>query len=749
MKVLKRILLLGLFILTSCSVKQFIPAEETLYKGATFKIISEEKRNEIRVLKKELEGLIRPQPNSSNLAILSHYKVKKENPSFWYKFINKAIGETPVYISNISLSRTKELIKNRLENKGYFYSLITSEVIKKAHSSSVVYTIKLNAPYRLETYQIDTDSLPIYKEIANSLNRTLLKKGTTYNLENLKQERERIDTQLKSKGYYNFNSDFLLFEADTSQYTTKKFDLYLRLKKDVPKKAIVPYAINSVNVHPRYGITSNTVAIDTTTIDGINFIQDTLFFKPKRLRPFVLFKKGQKYAPRVFKATSRRLSSIGTYKFINVKFDEHFDEAKDSIGLLNTNVYLSPTNKRSLSAELQANSKSNGFNGPTLAFNYTNRNIFKGGEFFKITSKLGYEAQINTGSSEGLSSTQLELTGDLVFPRLLFPVKIMKQFKYAVPKTKMSLGLEYLNRSKLYSLSSFNASFGYVWNANSYVYHEFNPVSTSFVKLSNSTAAFNAILEENLFLKNSFNQQLISGLTYNFTYSELANTKKKHQLFFHSNVDIAGNILSLFSGSKNESGKGTILGLEYAQYVKVDADMRFRFHLGKSQMIATRLYGGVGVPYGNSTTLPFSKQFFSGGPYSVRAFRTRSIGPGSYNTENTDQGAFFDRSGDIKLEGNIEYRFPIYSYLKGALFVDAGNVWLFNDNDALPGGKFSSNFINELAVGTGVGLRVDIQSFVIRFDWAVPLSEPFKCISNFSGFDIKDRILNFAIGYPF
>ena len=170
--------------------------------------------------------------------------------------------------------------------------------------------------------------------------------------------------------------------------------------------------------------------------------------------------------------------------------------------------------------------------------------------------------------------------------------------------------------------------------------------------------------------------------------------------------------------------------------------------MGNDQKLIARLFGGWGLAYGNSNTLPFSKQYFSGGPYSVRAFRIRSLGPGTYTPNDDDSGSFFDRAGDIRLEANLEYRFPIIPYLKGAVFADAGNVWLMEENDALSGGKFSSNFINELGIGAGIGLRVDIQNFVIRFDLAAPINDPSEEEQNFN-FDVANPILNFAIGYPF
>ncbi|QHI36322.1 Outer membrane protein assembly factor BamA [Kordia antarctica] len=743
------ILLFFAVILYSCSVKRFIPENETLYKGATFKIDSEEKIKDQKIIEEELQAILRPQPNTSKLGLLAHYKVENGNPGFIYRFINKKLGEDPVYQSDVDIKKTENFILNRLENLGFFYSKVTSEIKKGSKKSEVIYTIELKQPYVMETYQLETDTLSIHKEIQKTLPESFIKKGERFNLAKFKIERERIDFNLKSQGYYNFNADFLIFEIDTNQYKNKRFDLYLRLKKNVPKKALVAYKLNTINVYPNTTVTNNYQQADTTTIAGVNFIQDTLFFKPERLRPFVLFEKGQFYDPKKFKATSRRLSSIGTYKFVNVQFEEKPISENDTIGYLNTSVYLSPLNKRALSAELQANAKSNGFSGPALALSYTDRNLFKGGEVLKITGKFGYEAQLGgKANNTGLSSTQLGLTADLVFPRLLFPMDVSGQFKYNIPKTRISAGIEYLNRSKLYSLSSFNTSFGYQWNANASTYHTINPISTNFIKLTNTTPEFETILNDNPFLKNSFEQQLISGLTYNFTYNELSNVNKKNPFYFSSNIDIAGNSLSLFS-SKNDSGKKTILGVEFAQYAKIDADARFYFNLGNEQTLVTRLSGGFGYAYGNSEVLPFSRQFFSGGPYSIRAFRTRSIGPGTYAPESTDTNSYFDRSGDIKLEANVEYRFPLYAYFKGALFVDAGNVWLRNENSELPGGKFTSNFINELAIGAGLGVRVDIQGFVVRLDWAAPVHAPVQNETTKYTFDASNGIFNFAIGYPF
>ncbi|NJB81299.1 translocation and assembly module lipoprotein TamL [Wenyingzhuangia aestuarii] len=741
-------LLVLLMVISSCSVKRFLPKDEKLYSGATIKVINKNKIKQLSSLEEELQELLRPEPNSkilgSRVGLYYYYKSKEGSKNFITKYITKKIGEKPIYYSNVSQNKVVNLIKNRLDNRGFFNSKVTATAKENKYTKSIVYTVELTKPYVLESYQLENDTLAIYKEIKEELKTTLLKKGTRYNLESFKEERIKIDEKLKGKGYYNFNQDFIIFEADTNQYNNKRFDLYLRIKKETPKKALKPYKIDKVTVYSNYNLAQKNSALDSVTYKGVSFLQDTLFFKPKRLRNYLLFGEGDLYHPEESKITSKRLSSIGTYKYVNIQFDENKKKENDSIGSLNAAIYLSPLNKRSLGLELQAVTKSNNFAGPELSLNYRNRNLYNGGELLNITGTFAYETQIGN-NTDNLNGIKLGLGASLTFPRLIFPWDLTGRFKYGVPKTKISFDSEYLSRSNLYGLASFTGSFGYQWDANKYLSHQINPVNINYVKLFNTTSDFETILTNNPFLQNSFDQQFIAGLTYNLTYNELGRSAKKNQVFFSTSLDVAGNALNLVS--LNSGGnKNTFLGLEYAQYAKVDVDFRYYMDLGKEQTLVSRLYGGLGIPYGNSDVLPFTKQFFSGGPYSVRGFASRSIGPGTYSS-GTSSSTYFDSSGDIRLEANLEYRFPIYSLLKGAFFADAGNVWLYNENTALGGGQFTSNFLNEMAVSAGAGLRVDIQSFVIRFDFATPVKQPTS--TSLSTIKLSNTILNFAIGYPF
>lgn len=741
-------LLLFLGLNFSCSVNKYIPEDEVLYKGASvvYQGASIEKAT-----RGKIKEVLFPNPNKKLLwmrpGVYFYFKAQQEKPGFINRWMNKQIGEKPVYLSQVNVETTEEVMKNRLENTGFFSSEIASEVsIDTAKQrAEVTYKINLQKPYRLAEIEVEKnlkDSLPVWQEIDSYLKTSSLEKGSRFSLDQLKTERGNIDRYLKDRGYYNFNSNFLIFEADTNAYANKKFNLYLKLKSETPTKALYPFRLDKINVFPNSSLETENLQKDTLTIGQIKFIQNEVFFKPERLQPFFKIKPGDLYNPQNSRFTSRRLNAMQTYKFVNIDYEEHAFDSTQSVQKLTGNVYLSPANKRSVRFEMQGVTKSNNFTGPNLNLTYINRNIFQGGEQFKASINAGYERQFLGGDQGGLNSLQLGLRNTLSFPRLLFPINLNEKFDYSIPKTNINLGFDYLNRTGLYTLTSVSTSFGYHWDQNRFVTHTINPINIEVVQLGNTSNEFEEILDNNPFLRRSFDQQFIAGLVYSFTYSELKEDRVWRN-FFNFNFESAGNTIDLFAQEEDETRK--VFGTEFAQFVKADIDLRFNLDLATNeQQLVGRIFAGMGLPYGNSEALPFVKQYFAGGPYSIRAFRIRSLGPGSYVPETGSQ-SFFDQAGDIRLEANLEYRFPLISYLKGAVFYDAGNVWLLNENQALPGGKFASNFLDELGMGTGVGLRVDVQGFVIRFDFAAPLKRPAKSFK----FEPNKTLLNFAIGYPF
>ncbi len=747
----------------SCSITKYIPQGERLYSGATLEVKGDSTLKDRSDLKNELTTVLRPEPNSKflgmHLGLFYYYKTQKEKPGFINRWLYKQIGEEPVYQSDVKPLEVEAILRNRLENKGFFYSTTSSAFSEKGIEASLSYNLKVAAPYQMASFKVDTMVSPMYEAVKQVTSTSNFTEKMHFDLSKMKLERQRIDTELKKKGYYNINSEFFIFQADTNQYKNKNFDLYLKLKAEVPKKATVPYQIKHINIYPNYDLQDST-AIEADRFNNKNYFQDSVFIKPKHLDRFITLNEGAYYDPQTSKNTARRLSSIGAYKYVNIQYKEIDSSLTDSLGALEANIFLSPLTERAIRTELQAVTKSNNFTGPNLALTYSNRNLFQGGEVFNISTNIGYETQFASGEDAGLNSIEFGLKGEVIYPRVLFPVKIDDDFfKYSIPKTKTTLAFNALSRSKLYTILSGSALFGYAWNANRFVSYEFNPISINYSWLAKTSPEFEEILEGNPSLKRSFDQQLIAGMTFAITYNGMIDTNNPNQFYLNTTIDVAGNSISLLGNDTEPGEPKEVIGLQYAQYAKADVDFRFHHNFGenKSQTIATRLFAGYGLAYGNSEVIPYVKQYFSGGPYSVRAFRIRSLGPGTYNEEDdiNSDGTFFDQTGNIRLEANIEYRFPLFSFFKGAVFADAGNVWnsvsnpVFVDEEGNETDKFTSNFINELGMGTGFGLRIDVQGFVIRFDLAAPFHDPSLPEGERFDFKFDKPVLNFAIGYSF
>lgn len=739
-------------LINACAVKKYMPEDAYLYSQGKVVLESEKELEDKKYIQQKVDEVLFPTPNSSTLGLRPklhfYYKAQREKPGIINSFLNKKIGEKPVYFSDVNLENTEKVLINRLENLGHFNSDVSYkiEVDSSKQQKSITYTIRLQPAYKMNSFRLDPeqrDSIALFEDLKKSLEESKIENEKRFDLSLFKAERERIHADLKERGYYNFSPNFLVFEIDTNQYDDKRFDLYLRLKNEVPEEALSIYKIKEVNVLPNVGINSDEKIQDTIRVKGVNFLQDSLYFKPERLRPFISIEEGMHYQPSVSKGTSRRLGSINLYKFVNIEYEDLDSLDQDNVRWLNTKISLSPLNKRSLRFEIQGVTKSNNFTGPSVGITYINRNLFKSGEQLRINATAGYERQFLSGDQDGLSSLQLGLRSTLTFPRLLFPIDLSPSFKYSIPKTNIGVGVDILDRTDLYTLSSFSSSFGYSWEGNRFVTHRINPISIEYLSLQNTSAEFEEILEGNPFLRRSFEQQFIAGLNYSFTYNAIPDQLKSQGMFFNFNFETAGNTLDALA--RGDEIPNTFLGLAYAQFAKADIDLRYHHTFGrKGQKLVGRIFAGVGLPYGNSASLPFVKQYFAGGPYSVRGFRIRSLGPGTYLPEDGST-SFFDQAGDIRLEANLEYRFPIISFLHGAVFTDAGNVWLMNENPSLPGGKFTSSFTEEVGISSGLGLRIDVTGFVIRFDLAAPIKQPAQTWD----FEYDQPVLNFAIGYPF
>lgn len=752
-------------LLTSCGVQKQLPPNTQLYDGGTVIFETNISKTELKALENSIQEVFNPIA-PANFELWAHYQGQKKKQWFFSKYMHKRYGAAPIFTDDINLTRIQSLLENRLENQGFFYHEVTLDwAPAKKRRQKIAVQIKTNAPYRIEKILLDTAQVPLDLQfpLQQSMRNAGIQKGDLYNLEALKTERNRVDALMKNRGYYNLAPDFLIFKADTGQYPDRRVDLYLSVKQNIPGDALNPHRITKVVVRPAGSPAAENVAEwgDTVVYQDIHFLAADKF-KPEFFAPYIYTRAGLTYSEFQQSRTLNRLGQMGTFRFASVRYKRLVDNVyspTDTLPLL-AEVLLSPLSKRNVGFEVQAVSKSNNFIGPAMLLTYKNRNLFQGGEQLNLSLKSSFETQIVGGQQTGLNSYELGVTGELIFPRITpISLGIISRARHSVPFTKVNAAYSWLNRVEFYSLHSLLLSYGYKWQSNRQFSHEWHPVSVNLVNPFNITPAFEAILEQNLFLARSFQQQFILGSTYSLQYNNLETSNKRLKYFALFNSDLSGLMVTAAEAIFTPDDAYNLFGLPFAQYARFDVDVRQFLDIKKQTRLIARGFFGRSFPAGTTLGLPYVKQYFSGGPNSVRGFSIRSLGPGSYRPEVISATSFFDQSGDIRVEGNLEYRHPITGIFHGAAFLDAGNVWLVNDNPALPGGLFTSNWYKELAVGAGYGLRIDLDFFVIRFDLATPLRKPFLPEGErwvFSAFAPgnanwrrENLVLYFAIGYPF
>ncbi|GGG16044.1 translocation and assembly module lipoprotein TamL [Pontibacter amylolyticus] len=775
------------WVLPGCSSTKTVPKGDALFAGFEVKVNDEEDSSKRGPeLETELGNTVRPKPNASILGMRpklwiynAFYTEKDKGLKHW---IQTKLGEPPVLLSEVDTASINEVMRARLHNRGYFYNTVQSDTTIKKKKATIAWQATVHEPYRIRNIAYTlSDSLPIHAEIRQLQAGSLIKQEEPYDLDKMILERTRIDQALKNRGYFFFAPNMLIFSADTT-VGNKGVDVVLRLKNDMPAPALRSYKIDDIFINANFVLNDSLSVSDTLRFEGYNYIPNENYVRAKHIVPGLFVAKDSVYSRRNHLLTVSRLSGLSAYKFVNLQYER--DTLKED--RLDAFIFMTPDMKKSLRAEAQMVTKSNNLAGPGMSVSFRNRNAFKGSEMLTVNftgrfeNQVGGQRVVSSGESPeenpvGLSSYELGVQTSLTFPRLVAPFNLPNLRSAFVPNTRITLGYNFLNRVQFFQMNSFNASYGYNWRPKQTITHEFTPINLQYVRLGKQTDEFMAILEQNPFLKSSFEEQFIIGSIYQHTFSTLSLENKTHQFFNATTLDVSGNLVSavqsLLGNDKRDDEAEppvpprTIFNQPYSQYSRLENDFRYYFNFSKMSQLATRLIAGVGYPYGNSLTMPYVKQFSIGGPNSIRAFRARSIGPGSYNVSDALAFSFFDQVGDIKLEANAEYRFPIFGFFRGAVFVDAGNIWLINEtydkNGVLEKPKFKAgNLFQELAVGTGFGLRVDIEFFVIRFDLGIPVRVPYLpegdrfVLDDFRfGFNPKPgehgMVLNIAIGYPF
>jgi len=753
------LIILSTLLVASCNNLKKIPAGDALYTGATVKIDSSElKKKDKKSLASDLHSLLRPRPNKKILGMrfkLSMYNLagnpKKENSiRGWMK--NK-LGEPPVLLSQVDLERNIKILQNTLENTGYFQALVEGDTTVKGKKASATYTAYTGPRYHIRETHFDTTGGVIAQAIALDSAGTLLKKGDPFDLAVVKDERVRIDTKLKEKGFYYFDPEFLIIRTD-STIGNNEVNLYVTLKPGINKALLKPYRINDIFIFPTFRQSGST-AVDSSKADmifyeGYYMLDRQKQYKPRIFEDAIQFHTGELYNRTDHNATLSRMVNLNLFRFVK----NRLEPVPGDSALLNSYYYLTPLQRQALRGEINASTKSNNLTGSTITLGWRKRNTFHGGELLSIDATGGFEVQLG-GQLRGYNTYRVGMKAGLSVPKFVSPFNWKNAGGY-IPKTNITLAFEKLIKSKLYTMNSFEASFGYSWKTGYKNEQQFNPFVITYVQPASVSQQYTDSIERNPTLARSIERQFIIGSNYNYNYSELQDNIFKTGIYFNANADISGNIAGLITGASKSNPK-EIFGARFSQYIRLETDFRYYLKLSKWKVWSNRLVIGASVPYGNSRSLPFVKQFFSGGNNSLRGFRSRSVGPGSY-VPKQNNGFLPDQPGDIKLEVSTELRAKLFSIVHGAVFIDAGNVWLYH-GDTLQGAGFSSNFLQELAVDAGVGLRFDVSFLVLRLDVAFPLRKPFlpagdrwvlNQIDFGSGPWRRDNLIfNLGIGYPF
>lgn len=753
--------------LSGCSVSKKLPAGESLYKGAEVKINADSSmsKKEAASVKSQLETIVRPKPNNAILGF--PYKVwlyylfgeptKETGFKNWFR---KKFGEPPVFANRRIIGANSQQIAVYLNNEGYFLSSASGELKENKREAKALYSVSLKPRFYLDTIVYDNpDTTAITKAIIASSRFSLLKKGQPYQFSVIKEERERIDQTLKRRGFYFFRPEYIILKADTNN-TRRKVNLSIEIKPNVTEVAKKVYSIRDIHVMTDYGNnTADTLESNYINYGGMKILDPRSSYKPKIFTEAIGFRRGSRYSSNVHDVSLSRLINLKNFKFVRNRFD--LVPRSDS-ALIDVYYYLTPLKGKSLQTEVSGVTKSNDLTGTQLALIWKNRNAFKGAEMLSFSVNGGLDFQLGN-SQTAINTRRLTFEGNLSVPRFLLPfIRINPRRNQALPSTNINVTYEKLIKGNLYDLTSLRTSMSYSWKQNASIEHTITPVSINLVK-----ANVNEDFIEQIFLYpqliSILDNQLITSSGYNFGYVSNSRRNSRQNLSFTGGVEVAGNLAGLLSPKDpNNSNTGLILGVQYAQYARFDADFRYRYNMSPTITWANRIMTGFGIPYGNSNTLPYLKQYVAGGSNSIRAFQSRTIGPGDYHDSSGSEAQKFiaNQTGDIKIELNTELRAKFSSIINGAIFVDAGNVWMYKYADNYGEGSiFGKDFLKQMAVGAGIGLRLDFTYLVLRLDLATPLRKPYlpeneRWVINKIDFGSSDwrkenLVLNIAFGYPF
>ena len=767
---------------SSCSTTKKLGENDVLYNGVKHLKYHENDTKLNDGVKTDIFTAINVKPNNPLYSPyyrtpfpfgLMLYNNIDEDATGFKGWLYRHFAAKPVLINRVNPQARVDMINTILRNNGYF----TSSASYKLHPSSnpkkakISYDVNVNPPYTIGNVEYIGASEPLL-QLVDSLARAnkYLQTGSRYCLDSLNAVRVDITNYVRNRGYYFFRPEYIQYLADSIQ---DKGIIHLRLieSPDMPNNAEIRYLTNDITAQ----VFNDDGVGEPDTIISRNCT--LIKYEPVHIKDGVIpscirARKGRQFRVNSIDRTQAALSRLGIFSTVDIQVVPLDSLTPDGEGLLDLNIYCQLDKPWEVSLEMHGTSKSNSFIGPGIEVGASHKNAFGAGEKFSVDLYGDYEWKTGGGDYKGsdFDSYEFGIEGNLDFPRLLAPKFLYPSRRYT-NWTRFSLNANLMNRPDFFKMAQMGAAMTWEWHANRYSSHVLSPFKLTYNRLISTSDAFDEIIYDfdtirdetgtiidinrsykNTPLAQSFRNQFIPKIEYAYTYDR--DITYRDHITLTASFSEAGNIASGIWALCGVKGTKTLFGTPFSQFVKAQTQVVWTRNLGIEGVLATRVFVGAAHAYGNLDEVPYREQFYVGGSNSVRAFGVRAIGPGSYHPKERDRNSYYDQTGTFKFEANAEYRFPILGYFKGAVFLDAGNIWLLKNDDSRPEGQLKmKNFFDELALGTGVGLRFDMSMLVVRADLGIAIHAPYDTDKhgyyNITDFKKNGWAFHLAIGYPF
>lgn len=796
-----QLLLLGMLlaILQSCNPTRYLPPNAQLLRSNRVKLRAAPDVKEKATLGDNLAALISPKPNSRFLGIpvqlylynLRYRKYQQDSTNYQ---LQSGTVQKPVIYDSAAVRSSVQNMHSFLFNAGFFHAEVRDTTSFRNRRANVTYEVNTGPVQRLDRVRFDVDDSVIRQVLLSDSMLTLLQPGAVFNMQLLEGERDRLTAHMRNSGYYRFSNENISFEIDTLHETTplpppdtavrlsrkedtaqeagQTLSVRVVVRQGTEKEAYYLYQIGRIRVYPDYigqRELRNPKMIDKW-VDDMRIRYNNYWLKEDVIARNVFLDSGRLFSQQDYDKTITQLNELGVFQYVRIALNE--DTTIKDGHVLRCSIYMNPTQRYDFNTSFEVSSASTYTAGTAVSFGIRNRNLFKSASQLSITATAG----VNLIYDDNLGSTffqkfynqsrSIGVNANLSIPRFLAPFSFTRFSKSALPRTIFNLGTNLLDRADYFILTNTSASVGYRWRPVPNETWEATPLFVNVFRLSRVSPDFQERLDTNTFLQNSYRDVTIVGENIAYTYNNNEQRRGKNYTYMRLSAEEAGALLSGVSLISQDIRSR--ISTRAAQYVRLDADLRHYLSL-RRKVLAMRFALGVGIPYGNNNSLPYAKQYFAGGAYSVRGWRVRTLGPGSYYVPDTTGRSIYvvDRTGDIRLETSAELRFDLFRLFSGgvkfsgATFADAGNVWLAHANANYPGGEFRfSHLYQDIAVSTGLGLRLNFGDFIIlRVDGAMPIKKPYitqnggwvfnQIRFSDAAWRAENLVLSFAIGYPF